>query len=114
MNKIYTNIEQSKKLAKILPLESADYVIDTNMDNHIYKCNEILGLNNGILPCWSFNKLFDLLPKVNGKYPLLSRSKVNGKYFISYRIGFLDTKNHNELVDACVEMIEKLKENNLM
>ena len=113
MNINFTNIEQSKKITEILPSNSADFVIDTNINNKVYECYEVLGLNNGIIPCWSFANLFNLLPKINDKYPVLARSRVNGMYYITYRTNLLDTKHYKNPIDACVEMFEILKKRKL-
>ena len=124
--KSYTDLEQSKKLAEILPLESADmhYVlIDT--EKNIY--SEGLGHYIGILPsihCWSLAALLehldDTITDENGNDYLLEMHKeLDGKYCLSYhdRWGYVDgleSDYHDEMVDACVELIVKLKEKNLL
>lgn len=107
-----TDLNQSKKLAEILPIESADmhYVmIDT--ENEIYSA----GLSNymGILPSfpsWSLAALLELLD-----YPQLSKDKLG-----SGKVGWMisvypnncryDSRWYDNPVDACVEMIIKIHE----
>ena len=52
--KSYTDLEQSKKLAEILPLESADMMHDRLI---------VIPFNDGSLtPCWSLAVLLNVLP----------------------------------------------------
>lgn len=73
--KAYTDLEQSKKLAEILPFESADtvYIKHSSSDNPTWEFNEdfppmILGnvpineMTVETLPCWSLAALMNLLP----------------------------------------------------
>jgi len=69
--KSYTDIEQSKKLAEILPLESADYTrLGKNDDNVLTRpyfesrSSELKGWigEDNIFPCWSLAALMNLLP----------------------------------------------------
>lgn len=107
--KAFTDIEQSKKLAEILPLESADmsystwtilesgeFIVSPNQGNTIENLRKDYG--NQIIPCWSLAALIDLLP--NGT--VLSKSDT-GRYFIG---GLL----YDNLLDACVDKIFTLKE----
>ena len=64
--KSYTDIEQSKKLAEILPLESADMLYikreinDTFIETPIIKpVGDVLKS----LPCWSLTALLELIPQ---------------------------------------------------
>lgn len=81
--KSYTDLEQSKKLAEILPLESADMIYMPIMDidsmsnsgffniPECYPFNEFKDSNNKPLPCWSLAALMNLLPSKfteKGKY----------------------------------------------
>ena len=119
--KSYSDLEQSKKLAEILPLESADmhYVlIDTDKD----KYDVGLGKYIGILlhyPCWSLTALISVLPKnLNIGRPSLA-SNYKGYYWIQYYDEFMKPNNYktkcfNNPVDSCYEMIIKLHELNLL
>lgn len=109
--KSYTDLQQSKKLAEILPLESADmyYVlIDTDED----KYDAGLGKYIGILPhypCWSLAALLDVLP-----YPYIEQN-YKGKW--TCRVEHRNTTylwEDSNPIDACVAMVEKLHELKLL
>ena len=63
--KSYTDLEQSKKLAEILPNESADMhyiIVGTNEEpKHIVGLGEYIGILPSI-PCWSLAALLEFLP----------------------------------------------------
>jgi len=117
--KSFTDLQQSKKLAEILPLESADM--------HYWRKGQILGVGHskemqegfeskGIdyTPCWSLAALLSVI-KSAADYTMQS---VNCKEsFIVCELGDkpwnITTQYDNE-IDACVEMIEKLHELNLL
>jgi len=121
--KSYTDLQQSKKLAKFLPLESADmyypWYIEEDRDNiksghrisipsvgnFIHKVN--------ILPCWSLTALLNVLPEYN-----LQRTdwgnKTEYKIVVTTDEDNYASKNYDNPVDACVAMIEKLNELNLL
>lgn len=126
----YTTIEQSKVLAKILPMESADmrygytapydysdrmhdggydeipHPKDFLIKNPNYSANEY----DAELPCWSLVALLSVLP-----FPQLSKDKLG-----SGKVGWMvsiypndcryDSCWHDNPVDACYEMILKLHE----
>lgn len=110
--KSYTDLEQSKKLAEILPLESADMYYPLMEDN--IPCEKAYSKDGEYLPgedieCWSLAALLDVLP-----YPSLHKT---------YRAWRCDTYNEAGYVknigeetdnpfDACYEMIIKLHEVN--
>ena len=102
--KSYTDIEQSKKLAEILPLESSDGYWDFQIDGYKLIADE-LGYykNDSEIPCWSLAALLKLIPNFN----MFKRT-------IECRI---ETTNHLvdkacEPIDAAFEMICWLKEHN--
>ena len=104
--KSYTDIEQSKKLAKILPLESADmhYVL-IDSDQETYSPG--LGKYYGVLPsilCWSLTGLLSVLP--TGKVLLHDKGNHGYKCICNN----IDSYYFNNPVDACVAMIERLHE----
>ena len=120
--KSYTDISQSKKLADILPLESADmcYIKHASSDNPNWEFNEdfppmILGnvsineITAETLPCWSLAALLSVVPEVSlnsfkdGNWNAMV--KQNGKMIYG------DT---NDPVDACCKLILKLHELNLL
>lgn len=130
--KSYTDLEQSKKLAEILPIESADmcYIKHASSDNPNWEFNEdfppmILGnvpineITAETLPCWSLAALLGVLPKeiVYDKNMVFlefhawenSLEYVNNADYTLYV-----TKNYDNPVNACVDMITKLHELNLL
>lgn len=115
--KSYTDLLQSKVLAEILPLESADMYYCYGMDIHTKKCGydivpTIIDADNQIdicdIPCWSLAALLGTLTEnkichYNDRYYCQYMSK--GDEFPIY-----STAEYNNPIDACVEMIEKLHE----
>lgn len=134
--KSYTDIEQSKILAEILQLESADmhyvtwtildgeFIVSPNQGSTIEDLQEDYG--DQIIPCWSLAALLSVLPIVyiNNKKevcgPLHIDITDSETPFVLWYVNplhkgciiELQTKEYDNLVDACVEMILKLKENN--
>jgi hypothetical protein len=130
--KSYSDLEQSRKLAEILPLESADmyyynrhidltetkyevFVVDkSNKYVDFFKSYAVAINNNEIIPCWGLASLLGVLD-----YPQLSKDKLG-----SGKVGWMvsvypndcryDSCWHDNPVDACVAMIEKLHELNLL
>ena len=119
--KSHTDLEQSKKLAEILPLESADmhYCLENRDVSTGYeigivpfiqakrfkgKCNIV-----DVQPAWSLAALLSVLPEYN-----LQRTdwgtKTEYKIVVTTDEDNYASKNYNNLVDACVAMIEKLNE----
>jgi hypothetical protein len=123
----YTDIEQSKKLAEILPLETADgfweyhdkwssegdewegyedypraepYLEYTRKENEWKE-------DKSDVPCWSLTALLNTTPQI----------KIRG----SKKIGYIVYYNKNiasnrsfDIIDACYELILKLNESNLL
>ena len=122
-----TCLEQSKKLAEILPLKSADMFYDGVQDlykektynipingssitvrtGHIITQKDIKA--NLLLPCWTLAALLSAIP--NASLP----RNVLGWQCISYK-NCICTKGDiaDDPVDACVEMIIRLNELNLL
>ena len=124
--KSYTDIEQSKKLAEILPLESADmeYLaikengalvgavpfvkddseVEDSAYSHIYDR----------IACWSLAALLSFLP--DGTDIIKEEADTeNEKYMctVGVKDDIISTFGNNP-IDACVAMIEKLHELNLL
>ena len=112
--KAYTDIEQSKKLAEILPLESADMYY--NLGESKYP-EVIYGSHNDFkcyIPCWSLAALLDVLPEGTRILKATNISFVDDtKYHCDCPKGNLDGWFDNP-VDACVELIKKLHERKLL
>lgn len=114
--KSYTDLEQSKKLAEILPLESADMIYMPMMDidsmsnsgffdiPECYPFNEFKDSDTKPLPCWSLAALLSVLK--DGALDF-----ANGRFRI-YSDGI--TKYMDNPVDACYEMVIRLHELNLL
>lgn len=108
----FTSIEQSRKLAEILPLESADM----HYARAYFEGNEqdwFIGLgkpikSDDIIPCWSLAALLDILP--SGKVLIHDKSSHRYKCICKN----IDTNLYGNPIDACYEMIIKLNELNLL
>ena len=128
--KSYTDIEQSKKLAEILPLESADMeYMFLKKDNSkvsnvpfVKDDDEPEWPDDGsynFIPCWSLTALFEEIPEIidfeddESDYAL-EILKENGLYYLSYgnplEHSRIEIEPQGHFVDACVTMIEKLHE----
>ena len=122
--KSFTDIEQSKKLAEILPIESADMcyrLVAYNPDNtHEYAPYCFKGTLSSDIPCWSLAALINALPisiKFKDDEYYLRFMKEYVEYAndeISLTGRCLHTTGNNNLVDACYEIILKLHELNLI
>jgi hypothetical protein len=118
--KSYTDIEQSRKLAEILPLESADMYWKNGVSNKYIQCLTPFVIDDYRsnvnydydIPCWSLAALFGVLPFIDFTTPQLI-----GTPKALYRCMYNDDlKSHayDNPVDACYEMILKLHELNLL
>ena len=126
--KSYTDLEQSKKLAEILPVESADMAWCNNFigidhsdkySAHLYTAKEmkevfdkyLVGWDKywKLIPCWSLAALLNVLPPY---YQLQTQDDGIG-ILCSYK-GNTIIVAANSSVDACVDMIIKLHEQNIL
>ena len=105
--KAYTDIEQSQKLAEILPIESADlwWNESKNYPEFIKTYHEYLSVSIPPIPCWSLAALIEALPKIYLLKPILDLEENS----ILYSGTDLDVRADN-IIDACVEMLIKLHE----
>ena len=97
--KSYTDIEQSKRLAEILPLESADMYYDVNSYG-VQTTPEVLitsVIRKKDVPCWSLAALLDVLPS-------FTLDSSNDHYYMLHCMGQI-TGWHENPIDACYEMI---------
>ena len=109
--KSYSDLQQSKVLATILPIESADMCWQYQKDRWVgepdYK--EFPQFEHAIdkrdIPCWSLAALLSVLPVIEYSKPIIALDD----NYITYPLSDLNTKADNP-VDACVAMIEKLHE----
>lgn len=108
--KSYTDINQSKKLAEILPIDSADMcyriVAYNPNDAHVYQPYCFVGTLESDIPAWSLAALLNVLPS----------STLDSSDDHHYRLHSMErfTEWHDNPIDACYEMIMKLKEKNLL
>lgn len=126
--KSFTSLEQSKKLAEILPLESADMCCFQNQSGSIsYYGFPFLQGNKASnpIPCWSLAALLGVLPNNENISTNLSKGgyristlEYTNSWFVDYED---ETDGLNNCVtsadnpiDACVAMIERLNELNLL
>lgn len=110
--KSYTDLEQSRKLAEFLPLESADNYYSWH-DERYYVVNKDCPYPYSLkekIPCWSLAALFKLLPKS----AQLEKGDVTELYRVTLPVELESSDWHIESVDACYEMILKLNELNLL
>lgn len=129
--KSYTSLEQAKKLAEFLPLESADmtlpfrhskndeyipgYVVSRD---YVEVYNEMMKLPlmekedvcKLIQPCWSLAALLGVLPRIGGIKPVLDLET----NCIQYPSDIDLSVTADNSVDACAEMILELHEQNLL
>ena len=116
--KSYTDLQQSKKLAEILPLESADMLWEQHGAEPYVTIKPWTTIGKSIgchcLSCWSLAALLGVIPEgIIENYYTPNIQKENGKYSIAYGDEELLCEADNP-VDACVEMILKLNELNLL
>lgn len=104
--KAYTDIEQSKKLAEILPIESADMGWYYSRDPQAARNQMWVGTKaeNADIPCWSLAALLNVIP--SGK--VLIHDKGNHGYKCICKN--IDSNFYDNPIDACYEMIIKLNE----
>jgi hypothetical protein len=118
----YTNLEQSKALAKILSPVSADMsykglvILDGDIPYNIpyVKMMELRNLEQNmvldtIIPCWSLSALLSVLPKSL----IYTPNPLNSNYCCKNVEYDLETYGDSP-IDVCVEMIVKLNEENLL
>lgn len=110
--KSYTDLWQAKKLAEILPVESADMTyqrsydyIPTDIPYHLY---------SGIgIPCWSLTALIDVLPRVDIEKEIYSDNTYNYRVKAYIGDGYVGDWFDNP-IDACYNMIIELHKDKLL
>ena len=101
--KSYTDLEQSKKLAKILPLESADmnYWCGTQIRIGGHRTMD----KDLDVPCWSLAALLSVVSEIS-----LNSFKDGNWNAMVQQNGKIIYSDTNDPVDACYELILKLHE----
>lgn len=113
--KSYTDLEQSKKLAELLPLESVDMYYDESGDINALTKPSYWYIS---CPCWSLAALLEALPLGVEIHKQADGHKIY--YYVELymkRMGkeiYLSTKRHENSVDACFEMIITLHNEKLL
>lgn len=142
--KTYTDIEQSKKLAEILPIESADMWWSKNFI--YYNPTAAIGISaeysnvytykfgEDDIPCWSLAALLEVLPNEIStgenfvdKYQIDIRKYGGGDGTTWYQIAYgndrgssgewhdmINTGEKENIIDCCYQMIVRLKEKDLL
>lgn len=112
--KSYTDIEQSKKLAEILPIESADmFYTSLNrdypwiwIDKHLMEVDDI--------PCWSLTALLYILREIAHSIDEDASVRVDSYKTVEWDLGIdnsdLELITESNPVDAAFKMIIRLKE----
>ena len=125
--KSYTDIEQSKKLAEILPHESADmYWWPTSIRYYIEAIDDgDFNEEVGHIRAWSLAALLSVLPNSENKSTTLSKGGYRISTLEQINDWFVDCEDEtnglnncitsaDNPIDACYEMILKLHELNLL
>ena len=123
MNKTCTDLTQSKKLIELgIDVKTADmYYFKHSLENY-YSPIPLIGNYSVIhdqIPCWSLAALIAVLPLETETHKQIPDGYKVYYYVESYmkRMGkeiYLSTERHDNLIDACYEMIIKLHEQNLL
>ena len=116
--KSYTDLEQSRKLAAILPLESADMYWGYDVQKHEdYQMVMDEQFDDTCIRAWSLAALLNILPVSiydnTDEYSQLEFSKISVAYH-DINDGIKVGSIKDNLVDACYELILKLHELNLL
>lgn len=128
--KRFTDLEQAKKLAGILPLETADmhysrdfgggWFVDLDAYSSIklpkYAVNNV---EEYLLPCWSLAALLDVLSEKSHSIDEDGTVSLSSYKNIEWNCGLINVADleasiSSNPVDACYEMILKLNELNIL
>ena len=122
--KSFTDLEQSNKLAEILPLESADMSwVSNGLGKPFARTIPIKGDPEELCACWSLSALLEQFPYElcddDGNSLYLQINKEDDVYQLEYKDPFgdfesIETDRYEHFIDACYEMILKLHELNLL
>lgn len=105
--KSYTDLERSKKLAEILPLESADMYYDYDVQKHeYYPMIMDEQFDDTCIPAWSSTALMNILDR--GALFKTPQGWVSQTY-IEYEA--ITSNYYSNSVDAAFEIVVWLKEN---
>ena len=112
--KSYTDISQSKKLAEILPFESADirFCFSHTLDGRITGHYPMIGREPslGTISCWSLAALLGVFTEYNLQKTDWGNGKIEYKIVVYVNDESYESGNYDNPIDACYEMILKLNE----
>ena len=113
--KSYTDIEQSKRLAEILPIESADmYWWPTSLRYYIEAMDDgDFNEEEGHIRAWSLTALIDVLPRIDIEKEIYSDDTYDYRVKAYIGDGYVGDWFDNP-IDACYDMIIKLHEDKLL
>ena len=121
--KSYTDLEQSRKLAEILPIETANmhwqYIEEDNGQLQWFCFPKDFSINqHNTVSAWSLAALLDVLPTIDGRNAIFCKDIRYDKWHVFYHgtatLPLIDTERYHDVTDACVEMILKLHELKLL
>ena len=121
--KAFSDIEQSERLAKILPPESADMYWKNGVSDKYIQCFTPFVINeygtdvnlDYDVPCWSLAALLEIIRK-----PTALNLLINGRGYRCHCTDKSEGKFHgtddycDNAIDACIEVIIKLHEQKLI
>ena len=115
--KSYTDLKQSKKLAEILPFESADMYYPWDIDSKSFLSIPIIKDDSyyvqGSIDCWSLTALLKYLSEIEPQIYTPTLFPSEGKWilhFVEYGHGIVCKASCDNPIDACYEIILKLNE----
>lgn len=112
--KSFTDIEQSKQLADILPIESADMLFQLGEDKYADSIRVTLTKEHweqmmpDINPCWSLSALLDVFRKIDDNVEIWNNHE---DWFVD--VAICETTSR-DLLDACVAMVQILHEKKII
>lgn len=116
--KSYTDLEQSKKLAQILPLESADMYYEPAVgfctEPSEPRFGDIKYAHPRSIRCWSLAALLDYIKQPLKRLEIAVRTDKNYNVFALIDNLRINISDEFDLVDACCYIIFKLKEKDLL
>ena len=105
--KSFTSLEQSRRLGKFLPNESADmYYREWKRDTKNIRIANVGTADESDLPCWSLAALLNILPSS-------TTDSSNDHHYRLHCMGIF-TEWYDNPIDACVEMILKLHKRKML
>lgn len=91
--KAYTDLEQSKRLAEFLPLDSADMRYAPFGDTHPWFIKGSL-IEKDSIPCWSLDALMDILPA-----NIVTSSNIANTLHVTYHMDMYKREDHKWIIN---------------